>query len=72
MGVKLGLSHKGKNIDLTVFFNRVPRRIFQPKREKMAGSWRRLNNKELHHLYNSPSIIRVTKSRRMRLAWHVV
>jgi hypothetical protein len=29
--------------------NRVLRRIFGPKREKMAGDWRRLHNKELHN-----------------------
>jgi hypothetical protein len=45
-------------------------RIFGPKREEVAGGWRRLHNEELHNLDNSPSIIRVTKSRRMR--WDVV
>jgi stalled ribosome alternative rescue factor ArfA len=40
--------------------------IFRPKREKVAGSWRRLHNEELHNFYASPSIIRVIKSRRMR------
>jgi hypothetical protein len=32
---------------------------------------RKLHNKELHGLYSSPSIIRMTKSRRMRRAGHV-
>jgi hypothetical protein len=31
----------------------------------------KLHNEELHNLYSSPSIIRVIKSRRMRLAGHV-
>jgi hypothetical protein len=35
------------------------------------GEWRKLHNKELRDLYSSPSIIRMIKSRRMRLAGHV-
>jgi hypothetical protein len=48
-----------------VIENRVLRRIFGPKREEVAGSWRRLHNAELHNLYALPNI-RVIKSRRMR------
>ena len=33
--------------------------------------WRRLHNKELYDLYSSPNIIRVIKSRIMRLEGHV-
>jgi len=33
----------------------------------VAGDWIRLHNGELHNLYTSPNIIRVIKSRRMRL-----
>jgi hypothetical protein len=51
---------------LRVFENRVLRRIFGPKRDEVTGEWRKLNNKELHDLYSSPSIIRIIKSRRMR------
>jgi hypothetical protein len=40
------------------------------KREK-DGSWRKSHNNELHNLYSSPTIVRVTKSRRMRSAGHV-
>jgi hypothetical protein len=54
-----------------VFENRVLRRIFGPKRDKVTGEWRRLHNKELNDLYSSPSIIQVIKSRRMRWAGHV-
>jgi hypothetical protein len=42
----------------------VLKRIFGPKREEVAGDWRRLHNEELRNLYASPNIIRVTKSRR--------
>jgi hypothetical protein len=54
-----------------VFVNRVPRRIFGPKRDRVTGGWRKLHNKELHNLYSSPSTIRIIKSRRMRCAGHV-
>jgi hypothetical protein len=48
------------------------RGIFEPpKREEVAGSWRRLHNEELHNLYASPNNIKVTTSRRMRWASHV-
>jgi hypothetical protein len=56
---------------LRVFENRVLRRMFGPKRDEVAGGWRKLHNEELHGLYSSPSIIRVFKSRRMRWAEHV-
>jgi hypothetical protein len=55
-----------------VFENRVLRRILGPKRDEVTGGWRKLHNEELHNLYSSPSIIRMIKSRRMRLAGHVV
>jgi hypothetical protein len=55
---------------LRVFENRVLRRIFGPKREE-DGSWRKLDNDELHSLYSSPNVVRVIKSRRMRWVGHV-
>jgi hypothetical protein len=66
MGVKPGLSHKGKNIRLRKLENRELRRIFGPKREEVAGGWRRLHNEELHNLYGSLNTVRAIKSRRMR------
>jgi hypothetical protein len=45
--------------------------IFGPKREEVAGSWRRLHNEEFHNLYTSPNIIWVIKSRRMGRTGHV-
>jgi len=55
---------------LRVFENMVLRRIFGPRMEDVTGEWRRLHN-ELNDLYSSPNIVRVIKSRRMRLAGHV-
>ena len=54
-----------------VFENRVLRRIFVSKRYEITGEWRKLHNVELNDPYSSPSIVRVIKSRRMRLAGHV-
>jgi hypothetical protein len=56
---------------LRVFENRVLRRIFGPKWDKVTGEWRKLHNEELHNLYSSSDIIRQVKSRRMRWAGHV-
>jgi hypothetical protein len=49
----------------------VLRRTFGPKRDEVMRGWRKLHNEELRDLYSSPSIIRIMKSRRMRLAGHV-
>jgi hypothetical protein len=43
----------------------VLKRISAFNRYEMAGSWRKLYNKELHCIQSSPNIIRVIKSRRM-------
>jgi hypothetical protein len=56
---------------LTVFENRVLRRIFGPKRDEVTGQRRKLHNGELRNLHSSPDIIRQIKSRRMRWAGHV-
>jgi hypothetical protein len=56
---------------LRVFGNRVLRRIFGPKRDEVTGGWRKLHNEELHNLQYSASIIRLIKSRSMRLTGHV-
>jgi hypothetical protein len=54
-----------------VFENRVLRRVFGPKRDAVAGEWRKLHNEELNDLNSLPNIVWVVKSRRMRLAGRV-
>jgi hypothetical protein len=47
---------------LRVFENRVLRRVFGRKRDKVTGEWRKLHNEELNDLYSLPSVW-VVKSR---------
>jgi hypothetical protein len=56
---------------LRVFKNRVLRRIFGPKRDEVTSGWRKLRNGKLHNFCSLRSIIKILKSRRMRLAEHV-
>jgi len=56
---------------LRVFENRVLRRIFGPKRDKVRREWRKLHNKERNDLYSSPKIFLVIKSRKMGWMEHV-
>jgi hypothetical protein len=42
-----------------VYENRVLKRISGPKREEVAGGWRKLHNGELHNLYPSPNVLKV-------------
>jgi hypothetical protein len=54
-----------------MFENKVLRRIFEPNRDKVTEDLRKLNNEELHNLYFSPNIIKMIKSRRLRMARHL-
>jgi hypothetical protein len=56
---------------LRVFENRVLRRICGPRRDGVTGGWRKLRKEERHNLCSSPSIIRMVRSTRMRLARNV-
>jgi hypothetical protein len=56
---------------VTVIENKVLRRIFGLKRDEATGVFCRLHNEKLHDLYSSPSMIRMIRSRKMRLAGHV-
>jgi hypothetical protein len=56
---------------LIVFEKKVLRKLFGPKRDEVAGEWKRLHNNELCALYSSPNKIWVSKSRGMRGAGHM-
>jgi hypothetical protein len=47
---------------MRIFANRVLRKIFGTKKDEVAGDWRRLRNEELHDVYSSPNIFRMSKS----------
>jgi hypothetical protein len=49
----------------------VLRRVFGPKRDEVTRGWRRLHNEKLRDLHSSPSVIRMTKPRRVRWAGYV-
>ena len=66
--IKLGLREECR---LRVFENKVLGRIFGSRRGEVTGEWRKLHNKELYHLYSSPNIIWMIKSRRLRWTGHV-
>jgi hypothetical protein len=51
---------------LTVLKNRVLRKIFGPKRDEVAGEWRRQHNEELYDLYSISNIICTNNSRKVR------
>jgi len=46
-------------------------RVFGPKRDEGTKEWGKLHKEGLSDLYSLPKIVRVVKSRRMRLAGHV-
>jgi len=60
MGVKLDLIFKEEHT-LRVFENTLLRKLFGPKRDEVAGEWRKLHKKKLYDLHSSPNIIRVIK-----------
>jgi hypothetical protein len=49
-----------------VFENRVLRKVFGPKSDKVRGDWRRWHSEGFYDLYPLPSIRRITKARRIR------
>jgi hypothetical protein len=42
--------------------NKVLRRNYGPKGQKVGGEWRRLLTEELHKFYASPNTIKIMKS----------
>ena len=47
------------------------RRIFESKRDRLTGQWRKLHSEELSYLYITPNIFRVNKPRRKNWESHV-
>jgi hypothetical protein len=54
---------------LRVFENRVRRRVFGPRKDKVTGEWRKLHNGEHYNLYLSPDIIRQIKENEVGRAY---
>jgi hypothetical protein len=48
---------------ISLFENRVLRRIFGPRRDEVSREWKKLHNEKLNNLYSSPNIVWVIKSR---------
>ena len=46
------------------------RRILGSRKDEVTGNWRVLHNEKIYDLYSSQNIIRMTKSRRVRLVGH--
>jgi hypothetical protein len=69
MDVNLVSMSKEKH-GLWAFENVQLRKISVAKKDEVKTEWRKLYNEGLHHLYSSPNIIRVIKSRIMRWAGH--
>jgi hypothetical protein len=60
-----------EELKLEVSEDMVLRMTFGPKREEVAGGWRRLHNVELHNSYASPDIFMEVKSRTMTYEWRI-
>ena len=56
---------------LSLFENRVLRKIFGPKRVEVRGDFRGPHNEEFYDLCSSQNLILVIKSRRMRWTGHI-
>jgi len=70
MGVTCSLKLR-EEPSLSLFENRLLRRIFWSKRDRVTREYSKLHNDELNDLYCTPNIIWVIKSRRMRRKGHV-
>jgi hypothetical protein len=56
---------------LKILQKMVLRMIFEPRRDEVTGGWRTYCNEDIRNLCSSPSIIRMVKSRRMKLVGYV-
>jgi hypothetical protein len=66
MGVKLGRTLREER-RLQVLENRVLRRIFGPKRDKVTAEWRKIHNDKLNDLYYSPNFCSVEKIEKIEM-----
>lgn len=57
--------------ELTMFNDRVLRRMLRPKEEDVVGGWKNMPNEALHNFYSSVSITRAIKSKSTGSAGHV-
>jgi hypothetical protein len=69
--MKMNCKIVGRIASVQYILNRMLRGIFGPNSEKVARDWRRLHNEELNIMYASLNIIRVIKSREIKLTGHV-
>ena len=56
---------------LTLFENKVLRRIIVTKTDKERMEWRKRHNENIHDMYRSPNILRVIKLRKLKWAGHI-
>jgi hypothetical protein len=56
---------------LRMFESTILRKVFGPMEDVVMGDWRKMHNVELCELYASPTIIWVTRSRKMRWVGNV-
>jgi hypothetical protein len=56
---------------LRLFENRVLRKIFRPKGERVQACLGKLHKERPKNLYFLQKVIRMMKERRMRQTWHV-
>jgi hypothetical protein len=54
--------------ELVVFENRLYKR---PQKEKLMGNWMKLHIEELNNFYTSLAIVRIIKSRSIRILGHM-
>ena len=56
---------------LRMFENKVLRKLFAVKRDKITCEWRKLHNAELHAFNSSPNMLMNLKPRRLRWIGYV-
>ena len=62
------VSHVERETQVKCVREKVLRKIFGAKKDKITGEWKKLHNAELHALHSLPNIIRSLKSRQQSWA----